>query len=769
MNQDDLREFERRCVQDQPPGCEARCPIHFNVREFIRLMAEGEYAKARSFIDRLLPIPGILARICDHPCENECLRRELGGAVAIGDLERACLEKVKEGVKSPTRPKKAQQAAVLGSGISGLTAAWDLTGKGFPVTIFFSDDDREAALTRLLERSLPARGLRPEAVLPSVVIDEEFERLAQRGATFTKNAITRSFIKECQEKFDGVFIDAGSFPEFCPPAGAANPITGSMDDFSLCFGGWGDSIIGQAFDGRRAATTMERVMGKKSPDSSREGEGVQPTCLYTPLDKVAASPRLLAENGLFSDADARAEAARCIQCECMACVRQCVYMQHFKQYPKAYARSIFLNVTMIKGHRMANPLLEACCLCRQCEVICPNDFSMADLCLLARREMLAKHKLAQSAYEFALLDMAQSNAEQCRLARPAPGKESCTRVFFPGCQLAASRGGQVMEVFRHLRANCDPGMGIWLGCCGIPAHWSGHEKLFEDGMARFREIWTGLGKPEIVAACSSCMEALRLGAPDIAVVSLWEVLDKEAPPPPAAGIDRKLTVNDPCTSRFDENWRAAVRSLLRRRGVEYDEPEFTGEKTSCCGYGGLVWNSNPRVADDMAKHRAGELANDAVSSCIMCRDRLAAQDKASWHLLDVLWPDSGVEPNAPGPGLSARRFNRAALKKRILKDFYGAGPEETKPSARMNLIIADAVLKRAEAHLILAEDIEKVVRSAEDGGQKFLDRQSGHLLAAKRLGTVTFWVEYDGSAEEGYVIHDAYSHRMTVPGKSTEA
>lgn len=253
------------------------------------------------------------------------------------------------------------------------------------------------------------------------------------------------------------------------------------------------------------------------------------------------------------------------------------------------------------------------------------------------------------AYEFALLDMAQSNSEECHLAKPAPGKDVCDRIFFPGCQLAASRGAQVGEAFRHPRGTLATDVGIWLGCCGMPAHWSGHEKLFEDRIAEFRRHWSDLGCPEIIAACPSCMEAFRIGAPDIPVVSLWEVLDKEAPPPVRPlppGL--RLTVNDPCTSRFDAAWRGSVRNLLRRHGADFNEPEFTGEKTSCCGYGGLVWNSNPEVADAMAKHRADDLPDDAISSCIMCRDRLAGQGKPSWHLLDVLWPDSGVDPEAKG-------------------------------------------------------------------------------------------------------------------------
>ena len=73
-----------------------------------------------------------------------------------------------------------------------------------------------------------------------------------------------------------------------------------------------------------------------------------------------------------------------------------------------------------------------------------------------------------------------------------------------------------------------------------------------------------------------------------------------------------------------------------------------------------------------------------------------------------------------------------------------------------------------EVRRILIDDVAQTVARAEAGGQRFLDRATGHVLACHRPRRVAFWVEYamvDGKA----VIHNAYCHRMMVYGTSSEA
>lgn len=329
---------------------------------------------------------------------------------------------------------------------------------------------------------------------------------------------------------------------------------------------------------------------------------------------------------------------------------------------------------------------------------------------------------------------------------------------------------RLREAFAH---DPTPGVGIMLACCGIPARWAGRAKRFQEHTAALRAAWEGLGKPRIMAACSSCLTVLREALPEARAVSVWEVLDGlsenawAATAPGAtgggrpAGMPAVLSVQDPCTARHDPAWLAAVRSLARKAGVTLEEPRLSGPTTACCGYGGLVWCAQPDTAEAMSAHRAAELPHPGLASCIMCRDRLAASGKECWHLLDLLFPAlAGAAGQERGPGLSARRANRAALRRRLLHECLG---EEAARPPEGKVRVTPELLARLEARHILLEDVEAAVAGAEASGHCFKNLENGHWLGSWRPRQVTFWVEYTPEGA-GFVLHDAWCHRMVVPG-----
>lgn len=206
--------------------------------------------------------------------------------------------------------------------------------------------------------------------------------------------------------------------------------------------------------------------------------------------------------------------------------------------------------------------------------------------------MVERGYMPPSAHEFALEDMAAADGRNARLWWAMPTRPSLKRrpapIFsFRGCQLAASRGEQVLRVYGHLRSHLGGGVGLALRCCGVPARWAGREDIFEAAAANIRAQWEALGRPRVVAACASCLKTLRESQPDMETVSLWEVLETECPEP-AGEFAATLSVHDPCNARYDKAWLGAVRRLLVRHGVRVDEPKFTAETTACCGYGGLT-------------------------------------------------------------------------------------------------------------------------------------------------------------------------------------
>ena len=55
---------------------------------------EGKYREAVEIIMRDLPFPGILGRVCPHPCEKSCRRLEVDEAISIRELKRVAADHV---------------------------------------------------------------------------------------------------------------------------------------------------------------------------------------------------------------------------------------------------------------------------------------------------------------------------------------------------------------------------------------------------------------------------------------------------------------------------------------------------------------------------------------------------------------------------------------------------------------------------------------------------------------------------------------------------
>ena len=750
MDQSELRAWESRCIQEEPPWCQAACPLHVDVRAFLERMAAGDAAGARKVLERAQPLAGVLGRICEHPCETVCKRAEAGEALAVGALERACVEQAPAGARPLVLPSKSRSAAVLGSGLAALVCAWDLLRKGFGVTLFVPGKALGGGLRDL-----------PETTLPTAVLEVEIQRVLVLGAEVrVDQTLDAALLGRVLGEFPAVFVDADGGGALV--SASLDPLTLAGNRPGLFVGGFpgpdGVRFIDQAADGRRAASSMDRHMSGASLTASRDKEGPFATRLFTNLAGIAPVPRVaLPENG-YAPQEAAAEASRCLNCQCLDCVRVCAFLEHYKGYPKKYARQIYNNAAIVKGQHQANKLINSCSLCGLCAEVCPEDFSMADLCLEVRRDMVARGKMPPSAHEFALEDMAGANGPDCALRLPAGG--TCAHLFFPGCQLAASHPGHVRAVFDFLRSRLPGGVGLVLRCCGIPAHWAGREDLFLEAMGQLRGQWEELGRPRVIAACSSCLDLFRARAPELQAVSLWEVFAETGLPETRGVLPAgPVAVHDPCTSRHDAAARAAVRTLLGQCGVAFEELPLSGQFTECCGYGGLMSNVDPALARQVAARRAASSPLDFAASCAMCRDRLAGEGKRAYHLLDFLFPGDAADPAAaPSPGFSARRAARARLRRDLAREFLG---RESAPEPGPVLRIAPDVLARMEERHILEQDAREVVARAEESGLRLADQDSGRFLACHRPRRVTYWVEY-GLEQGGVRVWNAWCHRMEV-------
>ena len=771
-----VKGWEARCIEEQPPACTTGCPLHLDVRTMLDKMKSGDFVAAFAVYARFIPFPAILSHICDHPCQPKCRRAEAGGAIRIAELERACVDEAYATLRRKAQMnRKPKRIAIVGAGLSGLTAAFDLTMKGHRVTVFEADAHPLDRLLSDYAEVLPPSAIEADlGALTTLGVEIRCRsRIVGSDGPFGLDTLIESFDAALLALGPGPALDFASAVRLTETGRVAVDPDTRVTSHPKVFGGGvhgapGEvySPIGSAHDGRRAAASIDRLLQGASLTASRADDGTTASCLYVNVAAHPSKPPIepsAADQGYTSD-EASAEAARCFPCRCMECVKACEYLKHYGAYPKRYVREIYNNVGIVMGHRKANRMIDSCTLCGLCDTLCPNDLAMGDVCLEARRDMVDSGHMPVSHHDFALRDMAHSRSRAAAFARRQPGRGECAVVFFPGCQLSASSPWHVERVYAHLAAKIPGGVGLMVDCCGAPALWSGRRALHDEVTAGLRETWRSLGEPQIVTACSTCLKTLGEFLPEMKARSLWTVIDEIGWPdgarPRLAG---PLAIHDPCTGRRATDAQGAVRRLAAGLGVELRELGGA-ELTTCCGFGGLASFANPEVTDKIVDRRIEVSANDYLTYCAMCRDNFARHGKRSVHLLDLVFPspEGGDPAGRPDPGFSLRRDNRARLKTRMLREVWGEDMAD--PTPEIALIVPDAVRADMERKLILVEDVVRAIAEAEASGRKLKDKATSHSIATLRIGEFTCWAEYEATGR-GFLLHRAWGHRMQVGAK----
>ena len=186
--------------------CVQACPVHLDIREWVGLIAAGDDAGALALIRQKLPLPGVIGRICDHPCEEACLRGKLvEDPISICALKRFVADRERESGKPAALPERAEptgkKVAVVGSGPAGLAAAWELAICGHAVTIYEANPNPGG----MLRYGIPAYRL------PRDVLDSEIERILAMGVDLKTNVRVGKDIQLDQLRTDhaAVFLATG--------------------------------------------------------------------------------------------------------------------------------------------------------------------------------------------------------------------------------------------------------------------------------------------------------------------------------------------------------------------------------------------------------------------------------------------------------------------------------------------------------------------------------------------------------------------------------
>ncbi|MGC9455336.1 MAG: FAD-dependent oxidoreductase [Phycisphaerae bacterium] len=310
--------------------CTSACPAGADIPRMLRRIGEGKFREAVEVIKADLPLPAVLGRICPAPCERTCRRAAADDAVSIGRLHGYAAEADMRSDR-PYAPQPApatgRSVAIVGSGPAGLSAAWFLRLKGHACTVFERRDQTGGMLRYAVE---PQR-------LPREVLQAEIDCVAAAGVEFRCGVeVGRDVtLDRLREQYDAVLLAIGRLSQTESPFGlnvrdgklqvAAESMETEIEGVFAA----GDAVrpgrmaVRSVAGAKAAAGAVDRMLAGGEPKvpqgiwschMGRLSEEELRTFLAHAGDADRMADDLTPD--ATADSQARAEAARCLRCDC---------------------------------------------------------------------------------------------------------------------------------------------------------------------------------------------------------------------------------------------------------------------------------------------------------------------------------------------------------------------------------------------------------------------------------------------------------------------
>jgi len=205
---------ERPRYIEKTPPCIGNCPAGADVRSWLVTIAQHEaygrtsdqaYQIAWETITDKNPFPAVCGRVCPHPCENNCNRREKDGGVSVNAMERFIgdfgIEKELK-LSKLTDEEQPEKIAVVGAGPAGMSCAYHLARRGYKVTVFESFDKPGGMLRYGI----------PKYRLPRNVIDAEVQKILDLGVELKTNfTIGKDMpLEDLRKEYKAIFVGIGA-------------------------------------------------------------------------------------------------------------------------------------------------------------------------------------------------------------------------------------------------------------------------------------------------------------------------------------------------------------------------------------------------------------------------------------------------------------------------------------------------------------------------------------------------------------------------------
>jgi len=304
-------------VPKKAPCGAVGCPNHNHIRKALMAVSRAEefgqdvdekIKEAFYIFLETTPFPSVCGRVCPHPCESECNRKDKEGAVGINSFERFLGDYGLENKLAPvklTEEKRTEKIAIIGSGPGGMTAAYHLARRGYPVTVFEAFPKTGGMLRYGI----------PDYRLPQNILDAEINRIIDMGVELKTNTIIGKDIpyEDLQKEYKAIFVALGAHKGLklrVDGEDAPNVYTGTdflnkansgkeldVGDSVVVIGG-GDTAIDAARIARRLganSTILYRRTKAEMPAIDEEIEGALEEDVR--IDFLAAPIEIYTENG----------------------------------------------------------------------------------------------------------------------------------------------------------------------------------------------------------------------------------------------------------------------------------------------------------------------------------------------------------------------------------------------------------------------------------------------------------------------------------------
>ncbi len=186
--------------------CSLNCPAHTDCQKYVKEIAEGDYEGAVRTIKEVISLPASIGRVCPHPCEAACRRKNVEEPISIAYLKAFAADEVlKNGshILPEIKPSTGKSVGIIGGGPAGLSAAFRLIQCGHAVTIY----DKMPKMGGMLRYGIP------EYRLPKNVLDEEIAEIKSLGVEMINNCTIGKDItlEDIRNKHDAVLVANGAW------------------------------------------------------------------------------------------------------------------------------------------------------------------------------------------------------------------------------------------------------------------------------------------------------------------------------------------------------------------------------------------------------------------------------------------------------------------------------------------------------------------------------------------------------------------------------